>query len=234
MKKEMSKAVLKGIPNFRELFNSSPVLALGKVKEQYETSKLGLVLLNEFISVDQEKELLAELLESKDSDIMLRRWRKQEYIQGHWDKAITDYKETQRSLQNWSQHNRNLLKNTQDFTELVSNRLNFKLGGKWLDPHVIDLKEKTGEIFPHVDHIKHSAEVICGLSLLSDRKMLLSVVSQDQKNHNARAKEEEIEAEVEINARSFYILSGRSRFQLAHSILSEDQRRLSIILRDTF
>ncbi len=107
--------------------------------------------------------------------------------------------------------------------------------------HVLDLQpEPSGRIDNHVDSVKFSGEVVAGLSLLSPAVMRLRHETSDRV------------VDLFLPERSLYILSGESRYNWGHAIVSREGatgepgfrpvtfrghpvtrgRRISIIFRD--
>ena len=76
----------------------------------------------------------------------------------HWDRAIRDYREIERS--EWSPE-----------AEIIINRIRsqaFRPDDQLLSQtHVLDIA-KTGYIMPHVDSVKFVGRALAGLSLISD------------------------------------------------------------------
>jgi alkylated DNA repair protein alkB family protein 7 len=116
-------------------------------------------------------------------------------------------------------------------------------------PHVIDL-DSAGRIGPHVDSIKHSGGVLCGLSLMSSRIMQLAPEESSIKDGGDGGV-----SYFHLPPRSLYFLEGPLRYTYTHSILGKDDydsenpvfadmassesqyrsavgRRLSVIFRD--
>jgi hypothetical protein len=168
------------------------------------------------------------------NDCNKRLQRKPQYLKSHFDSVIADYKESEMPLTVWSQKSQEVLNKL--FT------LAFQVGGlpsyqanKALPPHVIDLKGKTGVIYPHVDSIKHGGAIVAVLSLLSTRTMRLSYPPKDFQV-GTRLQEKELSKENVIEyvlpPKSFYVLTKKARYDLAHEILAGEERRLSIVFRD--
>ena len=106
-------------------------------------------------------------------------------------------------------------------------------GRSWLPLHVLDLHSK-GIIFPHVDSLKFSGDVVAGLSLYSD-----SVCTFDLQHPSKRGEDGEEDGDVHqdpqnqmvsdddfrpsrvrvyLPRRSFYVTSGDIRNTYAHGI----------------
>ena len=84
---------------------------------------------------------------------------------------------------------------------------------------------------PHVDSVKFSGGVVCGVSLLSHAHMTLQ--HEDVEAHGDAA------VDLYLPRRSLYILSGPARYQFTHAIKeggggggAERSRRVSLIFRD--
>lgn len=189
---------------------------------------------NEVISVTQERALIDEI------DPLLSRRR---YQRDHWDQVIVGYKEIERP--HWSNPmNESTIDAIRDKITRIVKQQSFS----WLPVHVIEL-EKEGFITPHVDSIKFSGGLVCGLSLLSPAVMKLSLSEEHM------ISDDETQVHIVLPPRSLYILSGAARYKFAHSIekglnihgkhasefpeasavLSKDairDRRISLIFRD--
>lgn len=224
---------------------SAAAVALSTVSNAvYVNKELNYFVISDVISEQQSREIIDEIDIHKLSHLRtdpLLRFRHRKYERNHWDNAIQAYKEVQRPIEHWGQRNKDTLVYLQELIQQQCNRIDigyeFAFGNKieWLAPHIIDLAS-DGVIYPHVDSVKHSGEVICGLSLLSEREMILSKSSSDNDNKNKDAASTEIVDYIPLKERSLYVLAGKSRYELAHSIPQAKQgvqnRRLSIILRD--
>lgn len=191
------------------------------------------------ITQEEEKEIFSFL------DPILARMR---YQQDHWDSVITKYKEKEV---------RNSPAKIEEIWGKIRSIIREHHGEhlKFLAPHVIDLGEE-GYIGPHIDSVKVSGDLVCGLSLLSCRTMRLSL---DSEFSNMYASEENAPYEIghrkdlEINLapRSLYMLSGPYRYHYTHSVLcncgsqttstsvkdpncttGHSSRRLSVMFRD--
>ena len=81
-------------------------------------------------------------------------------------------------------------------------------GSGWLPVHVIDL-EAAGVISPHIDSVKFSGGVVCGISLLSHAYMTLQ--HEDEAHADATV-------DLYLPRRSLYILSGAARYHFTHAI----------------
>lgn len=106
-----------------------------------------------FVSPAEQVELL------KDALPFLERRR---YIATHFDTVISMYREA--AIPAFASAT------SRDAVQRIHNFIHQVLGEKrpLLPCHGIDL-HKDGFILPHVDSIKHSGDVVCGLSLLSTR-----------------------------------------------------------------
>jgi hypothetical protein len=173
------------------------------------------------VSEDESLQLL------RDIDARLSRKR---YQRSHYDSVIHDYKETEMAEQAWSAESR-----------VIIDRLfqvGYTLGGvdalaPRLPPHVIDLKASTGEIFPHVDSLKHGGKIVAALSLLSERTMRLTMPPKDFiVGAKLDLADRPREAQLRLPPRSLYVLYGPARYDLAHDISSGPERRVSIVFRD--
>ncbi|KAJ1425053.1 hypothetical protein B484DRAFT_480399 [Ochromonadaceae sp. CCMP2298] len=119
-----------------------------------------LILLEDAIDADAERTLSAFL------EPLLSRKR---YEGNHWDDVIQLYKEVELS-------NYKVPDDVRDILASVQRTIERRLGGEihFLSPHVIDLAPE-GFIGPHIDSIKFSGGLICGLSLGTSRVMALTL-----------------------------------------------------------
>lgn len=165
-----------------------------------------------FITVEEEKSLTEEI------DPYIKRLR---YEQSHWDDAIHNYRETEKSK--WNEKNIKII-----------DRIRKKAFSKEISHipliHILDLASE-GWIKPHVDSIKFCGEIIAGLSLLTDSIMRLKMVDN-----------ESLYKDFLLSRRSLYIMSGIARYNYTHEILKNKEsffegqyilkdRRISIICR---
>ena len=129
---------------------------------------------------------------------------------------------------------------------------------QWLPCHAIDLAQ-DGDLDAHVDSVKFSGGIVCGISLLSDSIMRLRP-SGESKRGNQPGQPHQKPISLDANdyvdlylpKKSLYVLSGLSRYEYTHELLPnrseftlvqdgecdvdvisvERGRRLSIIFRD--
>ena len=105
---------------------------------------------------------------------------------------------------------------------------------RWLPCHGIDL-HGDGELNAHVDSVRFSGDLVCGLSLLSDSIMRLRPdPEQDDPSRGY--------VDLHLPILSLYVLSGQSRYRYTHEILPSGSKfrdnvisrghRLSVIFRD--
>ncbi|XP_078541838.1 alpha-ketoglutarate-dependent dioxygenase alkB homolog 7, mitochondrial [Lissotriton helveticus] len=173
----------------------------------------GVQLFRDFLSPEEEGSLLAELE---------RPLSKGRYQDGHWDQAIHGFREIEKA--HWTEQNTQILQRVRDvaFSSSVP-QLSLV--------HVLDLKA-DGYIKPHIDSVKFCGSTIAGLSLLSSSIMRL--MSEQNKDHWA---------DLLLERRSLYILSGRARYEFTHEILPDEQsvfkgqrvpreRRIAVICRN--
>lgn len=108
---------------------------------------------------------------------------------------------------------------------------------QWLPPHAIDLHQ-DGDIHPHVDSVRFSGHLVCGLSLLSTAIMRLHPKQDcDAPNWDALPC-----VDLLLEPGSLYVLNGPGRYEFAHSIrpsgssfrgrVIDRKQRFSVILRD--
>lgn len=194
----------------------------------YRRQKSNLIYIRDVITREEE-ELICSFLEP-----ILKRRR---YEKGHWDSVISKYKEVELISTQTPTQIRNILNRLSE--QIISYYDHKPSLQMLLPPHVIDL-DANGFIAPHVDNIRHSGEILAGLSLLSKRVMRLSKETEIKGNVIPTA---ENRIEQILDERSLYILKGPLRYDYAHSILgSQDnlssvtpfpmERRISIIFRD--
>lgn len=178
---------------------------------------------------------------------------KRRYQGTHWDDVIQSYKEI--ILDN------NLLNNNNDIFSLINQRMKdfviknkLSNNNKFQFPHVVDLSSK-GHIGAHVDSIKFSGSIVAGLSLNSSRILRLEHDNNYDNDHDNHDNDSNsiLAAEVILEPRSLYILSGPLRFNFSHQILGKKSpknlpalinnncnddndnnfdRRISIVIRD--
>jgi hypothetical protein len=160
-----------------------------------------------------------------------RKMKNKKYLKSHFDAVIQDYKETEMDTPFWSPQSKQVIERLF--------RLAFSLSGldaentSRLAPHVIDLKAKTGVIYPHVDSVKHGGEIVAAVSLLSSRTMRLTFPPENYiVGEKLDLTGKPVEAEYVLKPKSFYVLTKCARYDLAHEILPGDDRRISIVFRD--
>jgi hypothetical protein len=194
-------------------------------------------VMHEVITEIEEKELCAYI------SSLLKRKR---YEGEHWDSVISKYKELELHKDRKLPARVNATLKRLEST--IKGSYNTKVS--LIDPHVIDL-DAEGRIGSHVDSVKHSGGVLCGLSLLSTRVMKLRI---DQDSSNKHRYDDDEAVSMLLPPRSLYFLAGPCRYDFTHSILGKNewdpmgaclemaadadtynaavQRRLSIIWRD--
>eukprot|EP00924_Labyrinthula_sp_SR-Ha-C_P004701 snap_masked-scaffold_1-processed-gene-8.16-mRNA-1 protein AED:1.00 eAED:1.00 QI:0/-1/0/0/-1/1/1/0/201 len=196
-------------------------LLTNSTKNLIVNKEVGYLIKRDVISKKEEKSLLNFVLDEEGVDISLQRFRLRDYEYDHWDRAIAGYKEFQRPTELWKEDCQNIIIKIE--REILSTCLEVNLPRPkmFLPPHLIDLAA-DGEIYPHVDSVKHSGQLICGVSLLSARKMILS---------NESGKKI---ASFELFPRSLYILFHDGRFKYSHSVPVDEasKRRLALLFRD--
>lgn len=189
------------------------------------------------------------------------------YQRGHWDAVILDYREFALDASYAPAASLNEIMdpiirglNVRHATHDSSIMSGDDAVTDWLPPHVIDLKAQ-GEIRPHVDSVRFSGDLVCGLSLLSTAIMRLrpSYDENDEKteagdshSHDTTSPDLEPAAgehpsgyiDVLLPPRSLYVLQGHGRYHMTHALrpsgsmfaplneVVKRERRLSIILRD--
>jgi hypothetical protein len=122
-------------------------------------------LIENVITIDEEKALIEYL------NPLLKRRR---YESDHWDSVITDYKEME--LLPITNRGVKMPSNIQDILERMKSLIQSNYThdiNNFFNPHCIDLSEEHGIIDFHIDSIKHSGNVLAGLSLMASRKLIL-------------------------------------------------------------
>ncbi|KAL1234709.1 Alpha-ketoglutarate-dependent dioxygenase alkB [Trichinella pseudospiralis] len=171
-----------------------------------------LLFLPNFINEHEEQLLIDEVQ---------RRLKTMRYENTHWDDAIVNYREIEKST--WEDENAKIIEKIR--------RTAFTADADHQDRvHVLDL-EKTGWIKPHVDSIRYCGDVVAGLCLLSDAVMRFRSVE----NNNQIV-------DLLVERRGLYIMRGFARYEFTHEILKNGEslfagrpvlrdRRISIICR---
>ncbi|XP_054166651.1 alpha-ketoglutarate-dependent dioxygenase alkB homolog 7, mitochondrial-like [Oppia nitens] len=170
-------------------------------------------VIDDFVTEDEEQSLFKEI------EPYVKRLR---YETSHWDDAIHEYRETERSK--WTQENQRII-------DRVRNTA-FPAGVAPIrSVHVLDLA-KTGVIKAHVDAVRFCGDTIAGISLLSSSVMRLA----DETDNT-------VFVDALIKRRSLYIMSGIARYKFTHEILGQQMsvfkgqaiprdRRISVICRN--
>eukprot|EP01104_Vermistella_antarctica_P017892 TRINITY_DN6453_c0_g1_i1.p1 TRINITY_DN6453_c0_g1~~TRINITY_DN6453_c0_g1_i1.p1 ORF type:complete len:248 (+),score=48.16 TRINITY_DN6453_c0_g1_i1:146-889(+) len=174
------------------------------------------------------------------------------YQNDHFDGVICGFREVERSLDMIPSLSKDILRKVMEF--LPQDR-------KFMQRvHVIDLA-KDGYITDHVDSVKFCGDYVAGLSLGSKAVMRFTPDHEGDGNrsevmsggsgtakHNStttkatRTPSDDCTLDVVLPRRSLYVMSGASRYEWRHAILSEDttvdgtlvsrSRRVSCIFRD--
>ncbi|KRY56577.1 Elongation factor Tu GTP-binding domain-containing protein 1 [Trichinella britovi] len=121
--------------------------------DEYQSNiRDNLLFLPNFINEHEEQLLIDEVQ---------RRLKTMRYENAHWDDAIVNYREIEKST--WENENAKIIEKIRRtaFTADADHQERV---------HVLDL-EKTGWIKPHVDSIRYCGDVVAGLCLLSDAVM---------------------------------------------------------------
>lgn len=187
--------------------------------------------------------VFSDIISEAESDALIQdihlKMKRKRWEEGHWDSVITKYKETELD-RNLSPTSMKAIERLRCLIEDVS------FSGistvSWLPSHAIHL-HKDGKLSAHVDSVKFSGKVVCGLSLLSDSIMRL-------KPHNDLDRVSNTDSEfidLYLPQRSLYILSGKGRYKFTHEILQSGAKfrlgtdkcieitrddRMSVIFRD--
>lgn len=219
------------------------MISIGKnARKILGSNQTAIHVIRDVITMEQEEKLINEVIP------ILKRRR---YQRNHWDNVIVGYKEVERLQWNdptneqvvnnirqkienvvtKSHHlntaNSDMMKN-KDNDNQVKSEVNSM---SWLPVHIIDL-EASGYISPHVDSIKFSGGLVCGLSLLSPSIMTLTKPKNEYSlkdndiDEICKEEKEEDEDDMEFDdsvhmflpPRSLYILSQSARYNMAHSV----------------
>lgn len=175
----------------------------------------------DFISPAEENDLLSAV------NVSLKR---KKYEGNHWDSVISQYKEIEINESKLNSEAVSILSKCRKF-------IDFKIekSVKYLPVHAIDLAD-DGMIYPHVDSVKFSGELIAGLSLLSDRILFLQPADADSPTDNDNQvwnQDETVKSPYQysyalaVPRRSIYILKGPLRYSYAHSILGKSSEFIS-------
>ena len=168
--------------------------------------------------------------------------QRRRYERNHWDQVIIGYKEVERPFWDDATNQATIDSVRRHIEELVCSGETAARGLpassqaksetiEWLPTHVIDLAA-DGHITPHVDSIKFSGELVCGLSLLSPAIMTLTfdaeaaaadtpppgTVEGVGAAEGGEGNDEDAQVKLLLPPRSLYVLSGNARYHFAHSI----------------
>jgi alkylated DNA repair protein alkB family protein 7 len=185
------------------------ILHMGGVARQLLKTSTAIRLIPDVITPQAEEALVAEL------DPVMKRRR---YSSNHWDSVIVGYKEVERPFWNDIENQNTIDLIRRKISEAIEDGGTVDEGVRcpveeWLPVHAIDLAP-TGFITPHVDSVKFSGGLVCGVSLLSSAVMTLrpdgSNINDDDENDAC--------VRMLLPRRSLYILSGAARYGFAHSI----------------
>ncbi|KAI9105943.1 hypothetical protein DFS34DRAFT_37238 [Phlyctochytrium arcticum] len=193
-----------------------------------------LTILPDFFTTNEQELLIAS------ANKKLRSLCGKEYWTGHFDGVIESYREC--TVRTWSGGH------PDSDTQIVSLLERVKLAaeessaevetesvrkpGKWLDPHVLDLKA-GGEIRAHVDNLQASGSIITGVCLVSDAVAVFR--HKDDANQYFKAL---------LPAGCVYIQRDALRYSYTHEFPKDEtlrslkgrfiapDRRISILLRN--
>lgn len=206
-----------------------------------------LILVPNFITEEEESVALS------DVEPQLKRRR---YDDGHFDGVILDYRERTYPIAALSGSSQAIVERAYSLFPAAP------AAGKHMDSvHAIDLTAR-GEIRNHVDSIKFSGSIICGISMLSDAIMRLTEEPKCGGNDDGKqallsyhglcekdtsglplggtlrdGRPVPRQIDIQLPRRSLYMLHGASRYKWGHAILGSSdrcrrERRISIIMRD--
>lgn len=239
----------------RGLTNKAGLLVaedLVKAPSHVDLASLGLTLIPDFVTAEEETALLEEFLTPL---------KKSRYEDGHWDAVISRYRERQFPFDRLNPITQQVTMRAQAlfpaqaafFPPFSPPNSRFPAGacvGAALPyVHAIDLAKEGGEIRSHVDSVKFSGAVVCGLSLGSDAIMRLTEErdagrgsdSNDSNGDAAHAHAHAVVIDIKLLRRSLYLITGKARYLWGHAVLGakesaelgiKRERRLSIIMRD--
>jgi len=210
------------------------LLKVGSIARRLLTSPV--VIIPDVITPNQEESLVSEL------EHVLKRRR---YSRDHWDAVIVGYKEVERPFWSDPENSSTVGVIREQIVEAVRDLAFDDVPTdvkEWLPVHVVDLAS-DGFITPHVDSIKFSGGLVCGVSLLSSAVMTLRPENQQY------ADNDDASVRMFLPRRSLYVLSGAARYDFTHSIEArasesielprpedgdgeEKGRRISLIFRD--
>ena len=164
---------------------------------------LPVFVLRDFVTADEE----VAILEEAEPRVSRRA-----YENSHWDSVIRGYRETQFPLSSCG-----------PVLQRVFDRLRLTAGQFSRDPlvpsvHVIDLSAE-GIIDFHVDSVKFSGDLVCGLSLRSDSVMQLRPDTDGAPAVASRGDGPPL-VQLFLRRRSLYILHGDARYKWGHAIPS--------------
>lgn len=217
---------------------------------------------------EQSAVVFADIITEGESDSLvndvMKRMKRKRWERGHWDAVISYYKETEldfpsenkaHQIQVLSSLSENIIERIRNHILRSSFAENQNIS--WLPVHAIHL-HKEGILSAHVDSVKFSGTVVCGLSLLSDCIMRLRPTCPsespdllDDKSETSSKHVKSLETDyvdLYLPRRSLYILSGTCRYRYTHEILSsgasfrirnkneiivDRDDRISLIFRDS-
>ena len=200
-----------------------------------------------FLSEEEGKSLVKEAS---------RRMKRRRFEDGHWDSVITGYREVELSIPDDQMQGFSTGTGTGtgiDDTTVSLDDANTPLYVKvirktrrhlanhithnniqWLPCHAIDLSA-NGVLSAHIDSVKFSGEIVCGISLLSPSIMRLKPSSEEwDSEYNEDASKlststnrveqekdcvEDGHVDLYLPELSLYVLSGLSRYSYTHELL---------------
>ncbi|KAI8999800.1 hypothetical protein BC832DRAFT_199742 [Gaertneriomyces semiglobifer] len=191
-----------------------------------------LIIIPNFLSESEHSHLISEC------DRKIKRLCGRKYLEGHFDKVISTYRECSVSAWNGSNATRQGLSPGEAEAVVILDRAKRTVQElrdakpiRWLDPHILDLGN-GGEIRAHVDNLEASGSIIVGVSLQSPAAIVFRKSDDPSQYFTAL-----------VEARSLYIQSDELRYGYTHEIPNNPQlllnnkhivkdRRISIMLRD--
>lgn len=237
---------LNGVSSFQSTFFSRSLVDFSRAPG-VDPLSFPLIAIPDFINEIEEAAALS------DVESQLKRLR---YDDGHFDGVILHFRERTYPIAALSASSQGVISRAYSLFPKTPTT------GSHMDSvHAIDL-DARGEIRNHVDSIKFSGSIICGISLLSDAIMRLTEEpctdgdgdgKQASLSYHGLCEKDTCglavggmmrdgrpvprQIDIQLPRRSLYMLHGDSRYKWGHAILGSSgrcrrERRISLILRD--
>lgn len=191
-----------------------------------------LLVIPRFLSASEQSHLFSA------ASAKIRRIAGRKYEEGHLDKVIFNYREC--TISSWGMGlGRDLVAKHPMESEdpVISDILKrvyalFPSSIKWLAPHLLELRESDGEIRAHVDNVRTSGGLVCGICLGSPAVSIFRPVNNPKEF-----------VKVLLEPGTFYAQTGRLRYDYTHEIPGGTERefkgqpvardrRISVMFRD--